>query len=127
MAYTMGTKIIEKHFTLSNNFSSFRDHKLSLDFKEFKKLIISLNKIDNILGEKKIKINKDEYKNINLVRRKIILTKDKEKNSVLVRKDIVYLRSSKNGFFIENLKDILKKKIKQRLKKFTVLQKKYFE
>lgn len=127
MAYTMGTKIIEKHFTLSNNFSSFRDHKLSLDFKEFKKLIISLNKIDNILGEKKIKINKDEYKNINLVRRKIILTKDKEKNSVLAKKDIVYLRSSKKGFFIENLKDILKKKINQRLKKFTVLQKKYFE
>ena len=34
-------------------------------------------------------------------------TKDKEKNSVLAKKDIVYLRSSKKGFFIENLKDIL--------------------
>ena len=32
----LGVKIIEKHFTISKNHSSFRDHKLSLEPNELK-------------------------------------------------------------------------------------------
>ena len=30
-AVALGARIIKKHFTLNNNFSNFRDHKLSLN------------------------------------------------------------------------------------------------
>jgi sialic acid synthase SpsE len=125
MAYLLGAKIIEKHFTLSNNFSGFRDHKLSLNPENFKKLICSINEIDTILGKKKIIINEEELININSMRRKIVLAKNKEKNSTLKKNDFIFLRCNEIGILAENTKKIINKKINQDLKQFTVLKKKY--
>lgn len=125
MAYLLGARIIEKHFTLSNNFSEFRDHILSLNPKNFQKLISSIKEIDSILGKKKIIINKEELININSMRRKIVLSKDKKKNSILKKNDFVFLRCSEKGILAQNIKKILNKKISQDLKEFTVLKKKY--
>lgn len=38
-AILAGACVIEKHFTLDHNFSSFRDHKLSADIEEMKRLV----------------------------------------------------------------------------------------
>lgn len=125
MAYILGAKIIEKHFTLSNKFSGFRDHLLSLNPENFKKLVSSINEIDTILGKKKIIITKEELININSMRRKIILCKNKEKNSRLKKNDFMFLRSSEKGILAQDIKKIINKKINQNLKQFTVLKKKY--
>ena len=34
IAYLLGAKVIEKHFTLDKNQSDFRDHKISLRFSK---------------------------------------------------------------------------------------------
>ena len=41
-AVVMGARVIEKHFTLDNKLSSFRDHMLSANPSEFKKWFIQL-------------------------------------------------------------------------------------
>ena len=39
VAASLGAKVIEKHYTLDNNFSNFRDHKISLNPFDFKKMV----------------------------------------------------------------------------------------
>ena len=126
MAYIVGAKIIEKHFTLSNNFSKFRDHKLSLNFINFKNLINDLNYIDTILGDNTKQVNKEEHKNIKIVRRKIFLGKNLLKGSKLMKKNLLFLRSKEKGLSIEKLNRVLNKKIVKNLSKYTILQNKYF-
>ena len=47
-AVTLGALFIEKHFTLDNNFSKFRDHQLSLNPKDFKKMVLEVRNTENI-------------------------------------------------------------------------------
>ena len=62
VAIGLGAKIIEKHFTLDNNFSNFRDHKLSLNPKDMKKTIYSARRIEVMMGNYSKKISKSEKK-----------------------------------------------------------------
>ena len=59
-AASLGARIIEKHITLDKNFSNFRDHKLSSDYKELKELVKQIRKIELILGNKFKNIQKGE-------------------------------------------------------------------
>ena len=52
-AVLAGARIIEKHFTLDNKFSNFRDHALSLNPKNFKIMVNQIREAENILGKKK--------------------------------------------------------------------------
>ena len=70
-AALMGAKIIEKHFTLSKNFSKFRDHRLSADPKEFKEMVENINLIYQMKGNIKDKLSKEELLNINNMRRSV--------------------------------------------------------
>lgn len=47
-AVTLGASFVEKHFTLDNNFSKFRDHQLSLNPKDFKKMVLEIRNTENI-------------------------------------------------------------------------------
>ena len=52
-AVSMGAKIIEKHFTMDKKFSNFRDHSLSADFHDFKKIKDNVHRLKHkisILG-----------------------------------------------------------------------------
>ena len=49
VAVSLGAKIIEKHFTLNNNFSNFRDHQISLDPKNMSKMVTSINRVEKML------------------------------------------------------------------------------
>lgn len=49
IAVTKGAKIIEKHFTINHNLPG-PDHKISLDFNEFKELVQNIKLTENALG-----------------------------------------------------------------------------
>ena len=49
----LGVKIIEKHFTISKNHSSFRDHKLSLEPNELKIFVKKIKEAKKIMGQKR--------------------------------------------------------------------------
>lgn len=49
-AVAMGARIVEKHFTLDKNYSSFRDHQLSAEPAEMKLMIEKIRLIESMLG-----------------------------------------------------------------------------
>ena len=42
----LGAEIIEKHFTFNKKFSDFRDHSISADLPEMKKLVLSIKELN---------------------------------------------------------------------------------
>jgi N,N'-diacetyllegionaminate synthase len=91
-AVSLGAKIIEKHFTLNKNFSSFRDHKLSADPDELSLIVKSIRKIELMLGRYEKKISISEKKNLISMKRSPYSTCKIEKGKFIKKKDIIYLR-----------------------------------
>ena len=125
-SYILGAEIIEKHFTLSNNFSSFRDHKISLNPKSFKDFVKKISKLSVILGNLDKKINMEELNNYSLMRRKIIFKKNLKTGSKIKRKDLLMLRSSEPGTYASEIKKVLGKKLTKDVNRFDNLLSKDF-
>ena len=91
-ATVIGAKIIEKHFTLDNNYSKFRDHQLSLNPVNMKHLVDSIRSIEYMMGEEQKIIQPSEKKNLFSMRRSLYLSKDINKNSKIKVKDVSIVR-----------------------------------
>ena len=50
---SLGARVIEKHFTLDKNYSSFRDHSLSAEPEELAELVRFSKSVDVSLGRTK--------------------------------------------------------------------------
>jgi len=118
LAYVLGAEIIEKHFTLSNNFSNFRDHKISLNPIAFKKFVKEINKIKIILGDINKNINEEEKNNIHTIRRKIISNKNLKNGHKIKKNDLLIVRSSEKGILVHDLDKILGKKVNSKIIKY---------
>ena len=112
IAYSFGAKIIEKHFTLDNNFSNFRDHKLSLNPQDMKYLIFLLNQSTRMFGNFKKEVSINEKKNINLMRRSFYASRNIKKGEKLINSNIKFVRPFKNSL---NKNYILSKKAKKKI------------
>ncbi len=64
IAFTLGAKVIEKHFTLNKKDKFSRDHALSADPKDLKKLVKNLNSLKIILGNGEKKLTVGEKKKL---------------------------------------------------------------
>ncbi len=117
VAAALGARVIEKHFTISNNFSSFRDHIHSADPKKLKELSQKLKKINLILGNDKKNISRNEAKNIKATRRGVYASKKLFKNQILTSKDIILLRPE-TKLRVNQIKLALGKKLKKNLNEF---------
>lgn len=111
IAASRGARIIEKHFTIDKNYSSFRDHKLSADPQEMKELVEKVKKIDNILGNYSKHVMPCEKAIKKSLRRKIVADRYIPKGKLIDIKDIGWVRSEK-GLDPGNEKLILGKKTK---------------
>ena len=125
IAVSLGAKIIEKHFTLSNNFSKFRDHQISLNPIDMKQLVSSIRKTELMLGLEEKKIQKSEFKNLDLTRRSIYSANNFNKNSIIKKNMIKILRPA-NIYKPNDLKKILNKKIKRKIGIYKVFLPNYF-
>ncbi len=112
IAASLGAKIIEKHFTLNNNFSDFRDHQISLNPKDMQQMIFSVRRIEKMLGNYDKKISKNEKKNYVSMRRSIYFDKKLKKGTILKRQDLKIVRPHK---IIEpnELSKVIGKKLKK--------------
>ena len=112
MAISMGVKIIEKHFTLSKNFSAFRDHKLSIVKKEFQELNRYFNNYCLAYGNKGKKIINSEKQNYQNSRRSPYSKSLLKKGHIITTKDIIFLRPE--GYFtLQNYRNIIGKTVKK--------------
>ncbi|MGV8056587.1 MAG: N-acetylneuraminate synthase family protein [Smithellaceae bacterium] len=92
VAAALGATIIEKHFTLDKNYSSFRDHQLSADQAELKLLIKKVREVSVLLGSG-IKAPLENERNMeSAVRRSIVAKSDLPAGTILSSDDITWIR-----------------------------------
>lgn len=91
-AVSLGAKIIEKHFTLDKNQSSFRDHQLSLNPDEFLEMVLKIREIEVLLGDGTKKIGPSELAVKREARRSIVASRDLEKGAMIASSDLEWLR-----------------------------------
>jgi N,N'-diacetyllegionaminate synthase len=92
LATALGARIIEKHFTLSKNYSEFRDHQISADPAEFKELVQGVKQVQDYLGNGRKELQKSEKQIIESVRRSVVAKRDLPKGSVISAEDIAWIR-----------------------------------
>ena len=125
LSYLNGADIIEKHFTLDNNFSKFRDHKLSLNPKDMSAMVEILKNIKIIKGFEKKILSKKETNNLSNLRRSYYFRNNLNKGKIISSHDLKFVRPFVlNSINNENL--ILNKKLKYKVKKNSLITKKYF-
>ena len=120
-AVAVGATIIEKHFTLNKKFSNFRDHSLSADFLEFRYMVNSIRKIENLLGDFNKKIQLVEKKYVKLARRSIYASKRIAKKDKIFLKDIKFLRPQNKQSTLD-YKKIIGKKSKRTIQKNQIIK-----
>ena len=114
VASIKGAQVIEKHFTLDNNFSSFRDHQISLNPINMKKLVDDIRDVEKLCMNKYKKYSKDEKKNVRSMRRSIYANQSIQKGQIINENNIKIVRP-----FVEiqpnDINKILGKKAKKNI------------
>ena len=114
-AIALGARIIEKHFTLSNNLTG-PDHKFSMNPKSWEEMILRSRELESSLGEDIKKIEHNEKETVIVQRRSIHLRNHKKKGEKIFLKDIIYLRPAiKNSINPYEVNKILEKKLKKNM------------
>jgi len=126
VAMTLGSYMIEKHFTLNKNTSDFHDHKISANPKEFKELVEFSKNIIEMLGKLQKLPKKSETKNIKNFRRSPYANKDIQKGKKIFLNDITWLRPIKNSA-LNNIKLIKNKRLIKNIKKDDIIKRNFLK
>jgi len=124
-ALSLGAEVIEKHFTSNNNFSKFRDHKLSSNPNEMGQLVKQSKIINQLLTTKSFE-KTNQFKNKKFFRRSIFVNKDLKSGSKIKINDLDFFRAKK-GISVRYLSKVLNKKLKQNIKKGNLLSKTFIK
>ncbi|WP_157150928.1 N-acetylneuraminate synthase family protein [Brachyspira sp. SAP_772] len=124
IAYSLGAKIIEKHFTITPEKKS-GDHIISLDTNSMKEMISKLKDTNKMLGgndalKTEKKMSKQEKKELVYAKRGIYLNHSMLKNEMITEKDLVTLRPCV-GISAKDYDKVIGKKLKIDKKSFTAL------
>lgn len=110
-----GAKIIEKHFTLDKNFSTFRDHQLSADPKDMEEMVKRIRIITRMMGSDRKIIQPCEMAMNPLIRRSIAAKTDLAAGHCVEWNDLMWIRPA-SGMRPGNEKEILGKKLNRDMK-----------
>ncbi|MEW6530033.1 MAG: N-acetylneuraminate synthase family protein [Thermodesulfobacteriota bacterium] len=97
LALAFGARIVEKHFTLDKNRSSFRDHQLSADPEELGKLATIVHEFDRIVGTGAKLPSPAEREMARAARRTIVASRAVPKGTRLTADDLDYIRPRNDG------------------------------
>ena len=90
-AVALGAKVIEKHFTDSNDREG-PDHKFSMNPSSWREMILRTRELEKALGDQDKVIMKNEKETVVLQRRAIRAKKKIKKGYTIKKEDIVFLR-----------------------------------
>ena len=119
MAVLKGAELIEKHVTLSKKMKG-PDHKVSLNIKEFKRMISLVKDAEDAMGLSKKKVTSSEKKNIFYVRKSLVSKKNINKGEKFTLKNLTAKRPV-SGISVGKLEYILGKKAKKNYKKNEII------
>lgn len=86
-AVALGARIVEKHFTLDKEMTGIRDHKLSADPKDLKRLAEGIRQVEVALGKKRKEIAQAEQDSLYLMRRGLVAATDIDTGSALTKEN----------------------------------------
>lgn len=115
-AVASGARIIEKHFTLDKDFSTFRDHQLSADPTDMREMVRKIRMISLMAGTCVKSIQPCETEMKGLIRRSIAAKNNLEAGHCLVWDDLMWIRPS-SGMRPGNEQDIIGKRLKCDMKR----------
>ena len=111
LAVAKNCKIIEKHFTIDNNFKG-PDHKCSLNPIKFKSYVKKIRDSELMLGKYKKSIQVCEKKNMTSVRKSLVAKKNINKGQIIKYSMLTAKRPSR-GVSSMKVKNIINKKAKK--------------
>jgi sialic acid synthase SpsE len=91
-AVAAGARIVEKHFTLDKETSSFRDHKLSADPAEMTRLVREVGRMSALVGRPEKVVRNSERAGVTQYRRSIVAAADLPAGHTLSEADLTWLR-----------------------------------
>ena len=91
-AAAVGARIIEKHFTLDKNFSAFRDHQLSADPAEMRRIVDGVRQVETFLGTPAKTVQPSEQATITPARRSIAAATDLPRGHRVRPEDLMWVR-----------------------------------
>lgn len=100
-AVAVGARVIEKHFTISNTYSEFRDHQLSADPSALKLMIEKIRNVEKLLGAPGKTITDAERTSIPQLRRAAVAGRDLRSGDCLKQEDILWVRGG-GGIGVES-------------------------
>lgn len=92
LSVALGARVIEKHFTIAKDHSSFRDHQLSSDPPELAELVRRVREAELLLGDGVKRVMPVEAEVAARVRRGIAAAADLPSGHVLTEADLTWLR-----------------------------------
>lgn len=111
LAVGCGARIIEKHFTIANGYSAFRDHQLSADPETMKLLVETIRETSALLGHGRIEMAPSEVEIAPAIRRSIVAAGALTSGHVVTEGDLMWTRPG-TGMAPGKEKDIIGKKLK---------------
>lgn len=92
LAVAMGARIIEKHFTIDNNYSEFRDHQLSANPATLADLVKRIEDTRTMLGNGVVSMADCEAAEASAIRRSITAASDLKSGTTLNSDHITWVR-----------------------------------
>ncbi len=92
LSVALGARIIEKHFTIDRQHSSFRDHQLSADPAEMAELARRVRLAERLMGKGGKRGQPSESAGLLALRRSIVAARDLPAGHTLVTEDITWVR-----------------------------------
>ncbi len=115
-----GARIIEKHFTIDKNYSDFRDHQLSADPADLRKLSDGIKAVSLWLGRQEKMILPSESATAKAARRSIVLRNNLNAGDIISLENLDWLRPG-GGICPDQTKAVVGKKIKSDMPAGTVV------
>ena len=120
-AITLGARMIEKHFTLSNKLNG-PDHKFSMNPKSWMEMIKRSRELELSLGSEIKKIEKNEYETSIVQRRSIHTNNEIKKNAIIKKSDLTFLRPYlKNSYHPYEINKVVGKRANKNFEKGEII------
>jgi len=115
LSIAFGARIIEKHFTIDNNYSDFHDHQLASNPTEFKKMVVQIRIVEKMLGSGKKVLTDLELKAKQNIRRSIVANHNLSKGHKIILEDLDWVRPG-GGVRPGNEEKLIGKKLNRAMK-----------
>lgn len=116
MALGRGAQLIEKHFTLDKNTSSFRDHALAADPAELARLAALVRHAGEILGDGAKSEAIADRESARAVRRSVVAARALEEGAVLDARDLDFVRPG-SGLSPTRVGQLIGKRLRRALRR----------